>query len=329
MINRIIKKNNSSINIENILNRTYMNYVPDINWWDKQYLNKNFDFEKYKNLNEDKKEEELKKNFVELKNLKIIDFPKLPIVNKEEKDIKIPFYLTDSEIKKEKKKKKMQKQLEIQEKIKYGLIQPPPPKMKLSNFAKIFENETILNPTKIEKLVRKQIEERKNKHILHNEDKKLTKEKKEDKKLRKIKKDMAKQLFLFIYIFEKIPNFEILFKIEQFVTKFFFNGFLLIPNKDFEIRKPLLIFESGNKYCKKFEKYIQKAFLKNEIKKNKDFMRNESFLKRIWFTERKDHFYENWKILRPKNFLEIENYFKQYQISDIFPIYLNQYLKNN
>ena len=333
IINRIIKNENTSINIDNILNRTYFNYIPNINWWDKIYLKKNFDYEKYNLiLDEKKKEEELENNFVNLKNMEVIDFPKLPIVNKEEKDLKIPFFSTDAEIKKEKKKKKMEKQLEIQEKIKYGIIQPPPPKMKLSNFTKIFENETILNPTKIEKIVRAQIEERKEKHILHNENKKLTKEKKEDKKLRKIKKDMAKQLYIFIYIIEKIPNFEILFKIEQYVSKFFFNGFLLIPNKNFEIRKSFLVFESGKKFGKKFEKYIKKAFVKNEIKKNKNFENNfeeDFFLKKIWSEERKDHFYDKWRILRPKTFLEIENFFKEYKISNIFPIYLNRYLKKD
>jgi len=45
----------------------------------------------------------------------------------------------------------------LQEKVKYGLIDPPKNKVKMSNFMNIVKNEAISNPTKIEKLVKKVI----------------------------------------------------------------------------------------------------------------------------------------------------------------------------
>jgi len=50
----------------------------------------------------------------------------------------IPFFLTTKERKKIKRKRKMDKQRDMQDKLKLGLIEPPPPKVKLSNMLNVF-----------------------------------------------------------------------------------------------------------------------------------------------------------------------------------------------
>ena len=57
--------------------------------------------------------------------------------------------LTEKEKKKLRRERRLDYQKEIQEKIKYGLVPPPPPKVKISNFMKIMNSEAAQDPTKV------------------------------------------------------------------------------------------------------------------------------------------------------------------------------------
>jgi hypothetical protein len=57
--------------------------------------------------------------------------------------------LTKEEKAKAARTKRREYQKELQEKIKYGLIPPPPPKVKLNNFMRILANEAAQDPTKV------------------------------------------------------------------------------------------------------------------------------------------------------------------------------------
>jgi hypothetical protein len=58
-------------------------------------------------------------------------------------NVVIPVYLTKDEKKKQRRRKRLEKQKEMQEKIKLGLVEPPPPKVKFSNFLKNGWNVSI------------------------------------------------------------------------------------------------------------------------------------------------------------------------------------------
>ena len=81
---------------------------------------------------------------------------------------------------------------ELQEKIKYGLMEAPPPKVKMNNFMRILANEAAADPTKVELEVKKMIDKRQQDHIERNESRKLTKEQKQEKMINKLKKDLSK-----------------------------------------------------------------------------------------------------------------------------------------
>lgn len=108
--------------------------------------------------------------------------------------------LTKEEKKKQAKEKRREYQKELQEKIKYGIIPPPPPKVKLSNFMRTLANEAVQDPTKVEQEVRKLVEETQKKHIERNEARKLTAEQKRDKMMKKLKKDSAKECRVCIFL---------------------------------------------------------------------------------------------------------------------------------
>ena len=74
----------------------------------------------------------------------------------------IPTYLTADEKKKLRRKRRLEKEKvclikedmsllfqEKQEKIRLGLMKPPPPKLKYSNFMNIMKDEAVLDPTKV------------------------------------------------------------------------------------------------------------------------------------------------------------------------------------
>lgn len=115
------------------------------------------------------------------------------------KRVVIPTRLIKEEKVKLAKARRKEFQKELQEKIKYGLIPPPPPKVKISNFMRIYGTESIQDPTMIEKEVRKQIKERQDRHLKTNETRKLTKEAKSEKINKKLKKDESKEIRMCLF----------------------------------------------------------------------------------------------------------------------------------
>jgi len=61
-------------------------------------------------------------------------------------------YLTEQERKKMRRKKRLEKEKEKQDKIRLGLMQPPAPKLKLTNFMRVLGNEAVADPTKVRSL---------------------------------------------------------------------------------------------------------------------------------------------------------------------------------
>lgn len=105
--------------------------------------------------------------------------------------------------KKERKKLRRQRRLEAakekQERIRLGLLPPEQPKVKISNLMRVLGTEAVLDPTKIEAEVRKQMEARLAAHKLHNESKKLTEEEKKEKYMRKFQDEGSKVTHVAVY----------------------------------------------------------------------------------------------------------------------------------
>lgn len=67
-----------------------------------------------------------------------------------------------------------------------GLLEPPKPKVKISNLMRVLGEQATLDPTAIEQEVRKQMNERQAAHDDRNLARMLTPAEKRDKKLRKL-----------------------------------------------------------------------------------------------------------------------------------------------
>ena len=67
---------------------------------------------------------------------------------------------TQAEKKKEIRERRREYQKELQEKIKYGLVKPPPPKLRLATFWRTLGSEAVADPTAVEQKVKKMVEDR-------------------------------------------------------------------------------------------------------------------------------------------------------------------------
>lgn len=103
----------------------------------------------------------------------------------------VPVYLIEKEKKKLRRMKRVDKEKDKQEKIKLGLIKPPPPKVKLSNYMKIMGKEAMANPTVTEQRVKNLVEKRLEDHLHRNELNKLTRDQREAKMRRKHERDIV------------------------------------------------------------------------------------------------------------------------------------------
>lgn len=97
-----------------------------------------------------------------------------------------PLKLTKQEQKKLRTQRRIAKEKERQEMIRQGVIEPPKPKVKISNLMKVLGSEATQDPTRLEKEVRNAAAEREQAHIDRNIARKLTPAELREKKERKL-----------------------------------------------------------------------------------------------------------------------------------------------
>ena len=100
-----------------------------------------------------------------------------------------PLKLTKKEQKKLRTQRRLAKERDRQEMIRQGLIDPPKPKVKMSNLMKVLGSEATQDPTKLEMEIRSAAAERERAHVDRNIARKLTPAEKREKKERKLFED--------------------------------------------------------------------------------------------------------------------------------------------
>ncbi|CAA6667988.1 unnamed protein product [Spirodela intermedia] len=100
-----------------------------------------------------------------------------------------PLKLTKKEQKKLRTQRRLAKERDRQEMIRQGLIEPPKPKVKMSNLMKVLGSEATQDPTKLEMEIRSAAAEREQAHVDRNIARKLTPAERREKKERKLFED--------------------------------------------------------------------------------------------------------------------------------------------
>ncbi|XP_031250087.1 protein RDM16 isoform X8 [Pistacia vera] len=154
--------------------------IPEIEWWDKPLLlNGSYGDISDGGIVEDKLKKEKITIYVE--HPRPIEPPAEPAPPPPQ-----PLKLTKKEQKKLRTQRRLAREKDRQEMIRQGLIEPPKPKVKMSNLMKVLGSEATQDPTRLEKEIRSAAAEREQAHIDRNVARKLTPAERREKKERKL-----------------------------------------------------------------------------------------------------------------------------------------------
>jgi U4/U6 small nuclear ribonucleoprotein PRP3 len=117
-----------------------------------------------------------------------------------------PMYLTKDEQAKLRRQRRMADLKEQQAKIRLGLEEPPPPKVKKGNLMRVLGSAAVKDPTFVERRVNAEIAQRKQDHVEMNEDRKLTKEQRVEKLDKQQAEDEAKGIYVRVYKIDNLAN---------------------------------------------------------------------------------------------------------------------------
>lgn len=177
----------------------------------------------------------------------------------------MPVFLTKKEQKKLRRQNRREAWKEEQEKIRLGLINPPEPKLRISNLMRVLGTEAVQDPTKMEAHVREQMAKRQKAHEEANAARKLTTEQKRDKKVRKIKEDVSLGVNVSVYRVRDLhDNQSKKFKVETNAKQLLMTG-VIVLFRDCCV----VVVEGGPKQQKKYRR-----LLLNRIRWDDDTVKN-------------------------------------------------------
>ena len=117
-----------------------------------------------------------------------------------------PLMLTHKEQQKLRRQRRTADMKEEQAKIRLGLIEPPPPKVKKSNMMRVLGEQAVKDPTAVEARVNREIAQRATDHEKANEDRALTKEQRAEKLKNQIAGDEAKGVKVAVFRVDNLSS---------------------------------------------------------------------------------------------------------------------------
>mmetsp|Transcript_15451 Transcript_15451/g.35860 ORF Transcript_15451/g.35860 Transcript_15451/m.35860 type:complete len:618 (+) Transcript_15451:45-1898(+) len=139
-----------------------------------------------------------------------------------------PLPLTAKERKKLRTQRRQANSRAVQDQIRAGLVEPPPPKVKLSNLMRALGEQAVADPTAVEARVREQVAARQAAHEQRNADSRLTKEQRREKKLLKAAADVAAGVHVVVYKVSSVASRQQLHKVELNATQLHLTGACLL-----------------------------------------------------------------------------------------------------
>lgn len=314
------------------------NVVPNYESWDKQFLPLDFSFPLTTSSSSSPSLQSTISYF-EQNNLfntsmlgKIhhyIHHP-IPIKNEfieKESKTSLPIHLTLLERKRFRRLKKIEKLKQEQEKVKFGLAQPKPPKLTYKNFMSILKEESVTDPTKALEKVKNAYEERHTRMLKLNEQHKLTKEQKREKFKRKVERDTKKELKGCLIRINKLTSNKNRFKIDKNGQQLYLTGICLM-NRQCTI--PNMVYVEGSSLqINKMKKLIMQRIKWNETEEIittntvNDSNSNDN-CKVIWEGVIKKRYCEKWKVQEVKTEVDAVKILQGFNL-DNFWSSLNQY----
>eukprot|EP00049_Salpingoeca_infusionum_P014325 m.267693 g.267693 ORF g.267693 m.267693 type:complete len:558 (+) comp15645_c0_seq6:2013-3686(+) len=210
--------------------------VPDVEWWDQVVLEGGYD-----NIGRD--------SYPEITSL--VQHPLEFDAPNAKKTEPLPVYLTKKEFKKMRRRRRKAEHEEKQEKIRLGLIEPPAPKVKISNLMRVLGTEAVQDPTKIEAMVREQMQLRQQAHQEHNEKNKLTKEQRSAKRAKKLEEDVEGGVTVAVFRVRSLRNESHKFKVDKNAKQLNLTGVAVMTDG-----ANVIVVEGGPKSIKKYKRLL-------------------------------------------------------------------------
>lgn len=216
--------------------------IPDVEWWDMPFLREDMSGQK--------------RQYTEVNVEKITPYVEHPISIKITTEKDVPdaamMHLTPKERKKLRRLKRQERTQEIRDKIKMGILQPPPPKVKMSNLMRVLGDEAIADPSTVERKVRQQVEQRRKEHEQRNEARKLPAEERKAKKKQKWMAETEPTTQVLVFKIRDLTNKRHLFKIDMNAQQFHLSGCCITCTGVANI----VIVEGGPRATKRYKKLM-------------------------------------------------------------------------
>ena len=163
-----------------------------------------------------------------------------------------PLKLTTKEQKKLRKQRRAAELQDHQDRVRMGLIPPDPPKVRMANMVRVLTNEAVLDPTKLEARIRREVQARRNEHEKANLERKLTAEQRAEKVEIKRSEDERKGLYAVLFRIKKLSDPSHQFKVSKNAMQNGLTGICVInPNVS------LVYVEGGMKGIKHYTRLLE------------------------------------------------------------------------
>eukprot|EP00933_Yihiella_yeosuensis_P047121 TRINITY_DN42806_c0_g1_i1.p1 TRINITY_DN42806_c0_g1~~TRINITY_DN42806_c0_g1_i1.p1 ORF type:complete len:565 (-),score=206.72 TRINITY_DN42806_c0_g1_i1:138-1832(-) len=263
--------------------------IPDVEWWDMPFL----------------KEDEYgqKKAYGEVNVDKITPYVEHPIPIRITTEKEVPeaamMHLTPKERKKLRRLKRQERTQEIRDKIKMGILQPPPPKVKMSNLMRVLGDEAIADPSTVERKVRQQVEQRRKEHEQRNEARRLPAEERKQKKKQKWMAEDEPTTQVLVFKIKDLANKRHLFKIDMNAQQFHLTGACItcpgVAN--------IVVVEGGPRAIKRYKKLMIRRIKWTEDQRADDDEEEDDEDEQVTAPKLQDHCVLIWEgIVKTKSF---------------------------
>lgn len=222
--------------------------IPEVEWWDVPILRS----DTYSDITEgDVTEEKLKmeKITIYVEHPRPIEPPAEPAPPPPQ-----PLKLTQKERKKLRTQRRLATEKNRQEMIRQGLIEPPKPKVKMSNLMKVLGSEATQDPTRLEMEIRSAAAEREQAHVDRNTARKLTPAERREKKERKLFDDPnTLETIVSVYKINDLSHPQTRFKVDVNAQENRLTGCAVVSDGIC-----VVVVEGGSKSIKRYQKLMLK-----------------------------------------------------------------------
>lgn len=169
-----------------------------------------------------------------------------------------PLKLTRKEMKKLRTQRRQAREAEKQELVRQGLLEPPKPKVKISNLMRVLGSESTADPTAIELEVSKQMAERRAAHEDRNLARMLTPAERREKKMKKLLDFVPgsdveqREIKVAVYKIKDLSRPQHRFKVQANARENHMSGIAIIVPGSFSV----VVVEGGPKTLRRYEKLM-------------------------------------------------------------------------